>query len=81
MSELAGSTFLLRYCRRAKRIFSELKELSYIMELDLRDDGLLDMFGRRTVLEIFMNGKHISGADDLEVDVRNGVLQDLLVAS
>ncbi|KAK9062029.1 hypothetical protein SSX86_019213 [Deinandra increscens subsp. villosa] len=72
------------YCRRAKRIFSELKEQPYIVELDLRDDGykiqdvLLDLVGRRTVPQIFVNGKHIGGADDLEVAVRNGVLQDLL---
>ncbi|KAI3798853.1 hypothetical protein L1987_34137 [Smallanthus sonchifolius] len=75
------------YCRRAKRIFSELKEQPYIVELDLRDDGhkiqnvLLDLFGRRTVPQIFVNGKHIGGADDLEVAVRNGVLQDLLGAN
>ncbi|KAL8193798.1 hypothetical protein R6Q57_026490 [Mikania cordata] len=72
------------YCRRAKRIFSELKEQPYVVELDLRDDGykiqnvLLDLVGRRTVPQIFVNGKHIGGADDLEVAIRNGVLQDLL---
>ncbi|GJT31839.1 monothiol glutaredoxin-S6 [Tanacetum coccineum] len=77
----------LLYCRRAKRIFSELKEQPYVVELDLRDDGykiqnvLLELVGRRTVPQIFVNGKHIGGADDLEVAVRNGVLQDLLSTS
>ncbi|KAI3704529.1 hypothetical protein L1987_74752 [Smallanthus sonchifolius] len=72
------------HCRRAKRVFSELKEQPYVVELDLRDDGykiqdvLLDLVGRRTVPQIFVNGKHVGGADDLEVAVRNGVLQDLL---
>ncbi|XP_071735303.1 glutaredoxin-C3 [Rutidosis leptorrhynchoides] len=75
------------YCRRAKRIFNELKEQPYVVELDLRDDGykiqsvLLDRVGRRTVPQIFVNGKHIGGADDLEVAVRNGMLQDLLGTS
>lgn len=75
------------YCRRAKRIFSELKEQPYVVELDLRDDGykiqnvLLELIGRRTVPQIFVNGKHIGGADDLGVAVRNGVLQDLLSTS
>ncbi|KAI3808418.1 hypothetical protein L1987_24369 [Smallanthus sonchifolius] len=72
------------YCRRAKRVFNELKEQPYVVELDLRDDEykiqnvLLDLVGRRTVPQIFVNGKHVAGADDLEVAVRNGVLQDLL---
>ncbi|XP_015583537.1 glutaredoxin-C3 isoform X2 [Ricinus communis] len=46
------------YCLRAKRIFNELHEQPYVVELDLRDDGaqiqyvLLDLFGRRTVPQI-----------------------------
>ncbi|KAI7747438.1 hypothetical protein M8C21_000139 [Ambrosia artemisiifolia] len=73
-----------RYCRRAKGVFTELKEKPYVVELDLRDDGykiqdvLLDLVGRRTVPQIFVNGKHVGGADDLQVAFRNGVLQDLL---
>ncbi|KAK1410450.1 hypothetical protein QVD17_36987 [Tagetes erecta] len=72
------------YCHRAKRTFSELQEQPYVVELDLREDGykiqnvLLDLVGRRTVPQIFVNGKHVGGADDLEVAARNGVLQDLL---
>ncbi|CAI9272312.1 unnamed protein product [Lactuca saligna] len=72
------------YCRRAKRIFNELQEQPYVVELDHRDDGsqiqdvLLDLVGRRTVPQIFVNGKHIGGASDLEAAVRNGELQELL---
>ncbi|XVF62133.1 hypothetical protein PTKIN_Ptkin08bG0192600 [Pterospermum kingtungense] len=57
------------YCFRAKRIFSELNEKPYIVELDLRDDGaeiqyvLLDLVGRSTVPQVFVNGKHIGGSD------------------
>ncbi|KAB1204494.1 Monothiol glutaredoxin-S6 [Morella rubra] len=57
------------YCLRAKRIFSELNEKPFVVELDLRDDGakiqnvLLDLVGRHTVPQVFVNGKHIGGSD------------------
>lgn len=75
------------YCLRAKRIFAELNEQPFVVELDLRDDGaqiqyiLLDLVGRRTVPQIFVNGKHIGGADDLKAAVLGGQLQQLLGTS
>ncbi|KAK3410392.1 glutaredoxin-C3 [Eucalyptus grandis] len=75
------------YCLRAKRIFSELHEQPYVVELDLRDDGariqnvLLDLTGRRTVPQVFVNGKHVGGSDDLSAAVRSGQLQKLLASS
>lgn len=57
------------YCLRTKRIFSELNEQPYVVELDLRDDGyqiqelLLDLVGRSSVPQVFVNGKHIGGSD------------------
>ncbi|KAE8674014.1 S-adenosyl-L-methionine-dependent methyltransferases superfamily protein [Hibiscus syriacus] len=75
------------YCLRAKRIFSELNEKPYVVELDLRDDGakiqhvLLDLVGRSTVPQVFVNGKHIGGSDDLRNAVSNGTLQKLASAS
>ncbi|KAL6552230.1 hypothetical protein OROGR_008384 [Orobanche gracilis] len=57
------------YSLHAKRIFTELAEHPFVVELDLRDDGhkiqdvLLDMVGRRTVPQVFVNGKHIGGSD------------------
>ncbi|KAK6150595.1 hypothetical protein DH2020_015527 [Rehmannia glutinosa] len=72
------------YSLRAKRIFSELEEQPFVVELDLRDDGykiqdvLLDMVGRRTVPQVFVNGKHIGGSDDLQAAVQSGQLQNLL---
>ncbi|KAI3451018.1 hypothetical protein Pfo_007683 [Paulownia fortunei] len=72
------------YSLRAKRIFSELEEQPFVVELDLRDDGykiqdvLLEMVGRRTVPQVFVNGKHIGGSDDLQAAVRSGQLQNLL---
>ncbi|KAL5556562.1 hypothetical protein UlMin_038798 [Ulmus minor] len=75
------------YCLRAKRIFSELHQQPYVVELDLRDDGgqiqdvLLDLVGRHTVPQIFVNGKHIGGSDDLKASVLSGQLQKLLGSS
>ncbi|XP_050228099.1 glutaredoxin-C3 [Mercurialis annua] len=75
------------YCLRAKRIFSELQKKPYVVELDLRDDGsqiqyvLLDLFGKRTVPQVFVNGKHIGGSDDLRAAVQSGQLQKLLATS
>ncbi|KAL6959985.1 Monothiol glutaredoxin-S6 [Sarracenia purpurea var. burkii] len=72
------------YSLRAKRIFSELHEQPFVVELDLRDDGykiqdvLLDLVGRRTVPQVFVNGKHVGGSDDLRTAVQNGQLQNLL---
>ncbi|XP_039036393.1 glutaredoxin-C3-like [Hibiscus syriacus] len=78
---------IAKYCLRAKRVFSELNEKPYVVELDLRDDGgkiqyvLLDLIGRSTVPQVFVNGKHIGGSDDLKVAVDDGTLQRLLAAS
>ncbi|GAY42609.1 hypothetical protein CUMW_068250 [Citrus unshiu] len=75
------------YCLRAKRIFADLNEQPFVVELDLRDDGaqiqyiLLDLVGRRTVPQIFVNGEHIGGADDLKAAVLSGQLQQLLGTS
>ncbi|KAG6700905.1 hypothetical protein I3842_08G136600 [Carya illinoinensis] len=71
------------YCLRAKHIFSELHEQPFVVELDLRDDGgqiqnvILDMVGRSTVPQVFVNGKHI----DLKAAVLSGQLQKVLGTS
>ncbi|XP_058187422.1 monothiol glutaredoxin-S6 [Rhododendron vialii] len=75
------------YSVHAKRIFNELHEQAFIVELDLRDDGykiqdvLLELVGRRTVPQVFVNGKHVGGSDDLRTAVQNGHLQNLLSRS
>ncbi|PIA57085.1 hypothetical protein AQUCO_00600070v1 [Aquilegia coerulea] len=72
------------YSTRAKRIFSKLHEKPFVVELDLRDDGsqiqdvLLDLVGKRTVPQVFVNGKHIGGSDDTKIAFLNGQLQSLL---
>ncbi|XP_039031233.1 glutaredoxin-C3-like [Hibiscus syriacus] len=75
------------YCLRAKWIFSELNEKPYVVKLDLRDDGgkiqyvLLDLIGRSTVPQVFVNCKNIGGSDDLKAAVDDGTLQRFLAAS
>ncbi|CAN6245325.1 unnamed protein product [Urochloa humidicola] len=72
------------YSMRAKRIFQDLKEDPYIVELDLREDGrniqsvLLDLVGRHTVPQVFVNGQHIGGSDDTVNALSNGQLEKLL---
>ncbi|KAL4186713.1 hypothetical protein AMTRI_Chr09g35400 [Amborella trichopoda] len=72
------------YCARAKRVFSELNEKPFVVELDLRDDGqqiqnvLLEIVGRHTVPQVFINGNHIGGSDDTLKAVANGKLEKLL---
>ncbi|XP_074308934.1 glutaredoxin-C3 [Silene latifolia] len=75
------------YSLRAKRVFKDFHEKPFVVELDLRDDGsdiqnvLLELVGRRTVPQVFVNGKHIGGSDDLQSAVTSGQLQKYLASS
>ncbi|GFP96905.1 glutaredoxin-c4 [Phtheirospermum japonicum] len=72
------------YCRRAKAVFQELKQDPYVVELDERDDGariqdaLSEKVGRRTVPQVFINGKHLGGSDDTVEAYESGELAKLL---
>ncbi|KAK9715786.1 hypothetical protein RND81_06G189400 [Saponaria officinalis] len=72
------------YCRRAKEVFKELNQTPHVIELDERDDGwdiqsaLSDIVGRRTVPQVFINGKHIGGSDDTIEAYQSGKLAELL---
>jgi len=75
-----------RYCRKAKAIFKEfqLKKEPYVVELDHREDGseiqdaLSEIVGRRTVPQVFVNGKHLGGSDDTVEAYESGKLAKLL---
>ncbi|PON99530.1 Glutaredoxin [Trema orientale] len=75
------------YCLRAKRMFSELRQRPFVVELDLREDGdriqdvLIDLVGRQTVPQIFVDGNHIGGSDDLRAAILSGQLHKLLSTS
>ncbi|KAK9164274.1 hypothetical protein Syun_005176 [Stephania yunnanensis] len=72
------------YSLRAKHLFAELNEKPFVVELDLRDDGsqiqnvLLDLVGKSTVPQVFVNGRHVGGSDDTRIALLNGQLQKLL---
>ncbi|KAE8056736.1 hypothetical protein FH972_013481 [Carpinus fangiana] len=72
------------YCRRAKNVFKELKQVAHVVELDQREDGsniqdaLSDIVGRRTVPQVFINEKHIGGSDDTVEAYESGELAKLL---
>ncbi|XP_078439558.1 glutaredoxin family protein [Wolffia australiana] len=72
------------YCRRAKAVFKELSKVPYVVELDEREDGddiqqaLIKVVGKRTVPQVFINGKHIGGSDDTVEAYADGSLAKLL---
>lgn len=74
------STKFCGYCQRAKQLL-ERKKIPYT-EIDVTNDTALREkmeaeSGRRTVPQIFIDGKHIGGCDDLfELD-KNGELDTL----
>jgi glutaredoxin 3 len=71
------------YCTRAKALLQQ-KGVSVIEEIDIStDDGLrAEMLaasgGRKTVPQIFINGQHVGGFDDLSALDRQGGLASLL---
>ncbi len=72
------------FCVRAKTLLEE-KKVSF-EEIDISDDPSLrsEMIkkasGRTTVPQIFINGQHVGGCDDLYALQRQGKL-DVLLAS
>ncbi|XP_065848698.1 glutaredoxin-C4 [Euphorbia lathyris] len=72
------------YCKRAKGVFKELNEVPYVIELDQREDGrniqdaLGEIVGKRTVPQVFIDGKHIGGSDDTVEAYESGELAELL---
>ncbi|CAK9329890.1 unnamed protein product [Citrullus colocynthis] len=72
------------YCRRAKAVFKELHKVPHVVELDQRDDGsaiqdaLSALIGRRTVPQVFIDGKHLGGSDDTVEAYESGKLGKLL---
>eukprot|EP00250_Pteridium_aquilinum_P010956 c19746_g1_i1 orf=478-960(-) len=72
------------YCKRAKSVFSEMNEKPYVIELDERGDGfdiqkaVTELVGRRTVPQVFIDGKHLGGSDDTVAAYQSGRLAELL---
>lgn len=76
--------FLCPYCARAKKLL-ESKGVSY-EEIDItmggpkRQEMMQRASGRHTVPQVFIDGRHIGGSDDLAELDRSGKLDPLLAA-
>jgi glutaredoxin 3 len=75
---------LCPYCARAKRLLSEkgvaFEEYEISMDGAKRQEMLGRSNGRTTVPQIFFDGRHIGGSDDLAELERSGKLDPLLAA-
>ena len=72
------------YCSAAKRLLSAkgaaFTEIDVLFEAGRRDEMISRSGGRRTVPQIFIDGRHIGGYDDLSALDRAGELDRLLAA-
>ena len=71
------------YCVRAKDLFKK-KNVAY-KEVNAEDDAVREEMitkagGRRTVPQIFINGTHVGGSDDLYALDKAGKLDPMLAA-
>lgn len=72
------------YCQAAKALLTR-KGVAYVETDVSRDPALRDAMtqragGRRSVPQIFIDGRHVGGSDDLHALDRDGKLDPLLVA-
>ncbi len=78
------STDVCPYCVRAKDLLKRkgatYTEINLSRQPELRDEMLAKSNGRKTVPQIFINGQHIGGSDDLYALDKAGGLDPLLQA-
>ncbi len=72
------------YCARAKRLLAEIGADVADYPVDMGGEKKAEMIqragGRTTVPQIFIDGRHIGGCDDLMALERSGELARLLAA-
>lgn len=72
------------YCSAAKRLLTAkgatFAEIDVMFEAGRRDEMIERSGGRRTVPQIFIDGRHIGGYDDLSALDKAGELDRLLAA-
>ncbi|MBF0435284.1 MAG: glutaredoxin 3 [Magnetococcales bacterium] len=77
------STTVCPYCVRAKQLLDKkevaYREINLTKNPELRDEMLRRANGKRTVPQIFINGQHVGGCDDLYALESSGQLDPLLV--
>lgn len=69
------------YCVTAKNLLDRLGQTYQEINIEESDEARTEMMektGRRTVPQIFINGEHIGGCDDLQVLQSRGNLEDML---
>ena len=79
------TTMFCPYCVRAKRLLGRkgvaFEEIAVDGDRDRRAEMIARAAGRRTVPQIFIDGRHVGGADDLADLERAGKLDALLAAA
>ena len=72
------------YCSAAKRLLTqkgaEFSEVDVLLEAGRRDEMIERSGGLRTVPQIFIDGRHVGGYDDLSALDKSGELDRLLAA-
>jgi glutaredoxin 3 len=72
------------YCTAAKRLLqekgAEFEEVDVMAEAGRRSEMVERSGGRRTVPQIFIDGRHVGGYDDLSALDRSGELDRLLAS-
>lgn len=75
---------LCGFCHAAKRLLSSknvsFTEINVALNSDKRQEMMSRANGRHTVPQIFINGNHVGGCDDLYALERSGKLDPLLAA-
>lgn len=76
------ATMFCPYCARAKRLLEskgvKYTEIDVDVTIGAREEMVQRSGGRRTVPQIFINGTHVGGCDDLHALERAGKLDAML---
>lgn len=76
--------FMCPYCARAKKLLEtkgvDYEETDISMGGQKREEMIQRSNGRTTVPQIFIDGRHVGGSDDLAELERNGQLDPMLEA-
>jgi glutaredoxin 3 len=76
--------FFCPYCARAKKLLGEkgaaFEEYEISADGQKREEMIQRAGGRTTVPQIFIDGRHVGGSDDLATLEREGRLDALLTA-
>lgn len=78
------TTMLCPYCHRAKDLLGRkgvaFNEINVGMDADKRNEMIQRAGGRTSVPQIFIDGTHVGGCDDLHALDRAGKLDPMLAA-